>query len=84
MGNQPVQYPPHSSATNTVSVRSKFCYHTKVPPKEAYITAMEEASYKLPPMEADEVRSNVSHLLRQPNNHYKKTTPISTQWNAGF
>ena len=75
--NQPVQYPPHSSTTISVSKRSKFCYHNKVPPKEAYITAVEEASSKLPPMEVDELRSDVSHLLRHPNNHYKNNTNLN-------
>ena len=63
--------------TISVSERSKFCYHTTVPPKEAYITAMEEASSKLPPMEADQLRSDVSCLIRQPNNNYKNNTNLN-------
>ena len=38
---------------------------------EAYITAVEQASSKLPVQETDEVRSDVSHLLRQHHTQHK-------------
>ena len=38
---------------------------------------MEEPSSKLPPMEADDLRSDVSHLWRQPNNYYKNDTNLN-------
>ena len=50
-----------------------FAITTKYPPIEAYITAVEEAAFKLPSMEADELGSDISNLLRhhkhQHNNH---------------
>ena len=44
---------------------------------EAYITAVEEASSKLPSMEADELRSDVSHLLRQHNIYHNNQINLS-------
>ena len=44
---------------------------------EAYITVMEEASSKLPCMEADELRSDVSHLLRQHNIQHNNQTNLN-------
>ena len=46
---------------------------------EAYITAVEEASSKLPSNETDELRSDVSHLLRQQHtqhNNHSNLNPI--------
>ena len=37
----------------------------KTPPIELYITAVEQASYKLPSQEADEFRSDINKLLKQ-------------------
>ena len=64
-GSSTFPKPPHSWTTITSGKRPKFCHNTQLPPTEAYITAVEEASSKLPSMEADELRSDVSHLLRQ-------------------
>ena len=44
---------------------------------EAYITVVEEASSKLPSMEADELRSDVSCLLRQHNIHHNHQTNLN-------
>ena len=44
---------------------------------EAYITVVEEASSKLPSMEADELRSDVSCLLRQHNIHHNNQTDLN-------
>ena len=50
-----------------------FAITPKYLPLEGYIMVVEEASSKLPSMEADELRSDISHLLRhhnmQHNNH---------------
>ena len=46
---------------------------------EAYITVVKEASSKLPSREADELRSDVSHLLRQHNiqhNNHSTLNPV--------
>ena len=54
-----------------------FAITPKYPPIEAYITATEQASSKLPTQEADEFRSDVNRLLKQQqqqqqqhNNHH--------------
>ena len=53
--------------------RPQFCHHPQIPPTEAYITATEQASSKLPAQEADEFRSGVNRILKQQqqlhNNH---------------
>ena len=42
-----------------------FAIHPQIPPIEAYITAVEQASSKLPAQEANELRSDVNRLLKQ-------------------
>ena len=73
-----VFYPLHVLLTKkstgiSSTERSKLGHNTHIPSLEAYITAVEEASSKLPSREADELKSDVSHLLgqhnRQQNNH---------------
>ena len=49
--------------------RMQLCHNPQVPPIEAYITAVEQASSKLPAQEADELRSDVNRLLKQPQTH---------------
>ena len=65
MGNQSVQNPPHNITVITTSKRAQFCHYPQIPPIEAYITAVEQASSKLPAQEADELRSDVNRLLKQ-------------------
>ena len=73
MGNQSLQNPPHSKTVIPPTKRSQLCHHPQIPPIEAYITATEQASSKLPAQEADEFRSDVNRLLKQlqqqHNNH---------------
>ena len=47
MGNQPVLNPPHNRTVVATSKRTQFDYHPEIPPIEAYITAMKQASSKL-------------------------------------
>ena len=71
MGNQPVQNPPHQGTTIIPTTkRTQLCHHPQVPPIEAYITAMEQASSKLPAQEADEFRSDVNKILKQQQQHH--------------
>ena len=42
-----------------------FTITPKYPPKEVYVAAVEEACSRLPPREADELRSDSSCLLRK-------------------
>ena len=65
MGNKPFSNPPHHWSTIPPTKRSKFCHHSQIPPIDAYITATELASSKLPTQEVDEFRSDVNRLLNQ-------------------
>ena len=72
MGHQPFQISPHFRSAISTTKRSKLCHNNQIPPMEAYITTVEETSSKLPSREADELKSDISHLLRQHNIHHKK------------
>ena len=65
MGNQSVSNPPHNRTAIATSKRTKFCHYPQIPSLEAYITAVEQASSKLPAQKADELRSDVNRLLKQ-------------------
>ena len=75
--HHPQQHPGTNHLVLAIHVKlpitPKSAITTKYPPNEAYITAVEEAASKLPSMEADELKSDVSSLLRhhnqQHNNH---------------
>ena len=49
-----------------------FAIIPKYPPIKAYITAIEQASSKLPTQEADELRSDVNRILKQLQQHTKQ------------
>ena len=72
MGYQPLQTPPHQGTVIPPSKRSQFCHHPQIPPIEAYITAIEQASSKLPTQEADELRSDVNRILKQLQQQHTK------------
>ena len=57
--------------------RGPFCHNSQVPPIEAYITAVEQASSKLPAQEANELRSDVNRLLKQPQTHCRTQCNIN-------
>ena len=65
--------PPHQGTIISSTKRTQLCHHPQIPPIEAYITAIEQASSKLPAQEADEFRSEVNKILKQQhqqhNNH---------------
>ena len=56
-----------------------FAITPKYPPIEAYITATEQASSKLPTQEADELRSDVNRILKQLQQHTKQCNLNSPQ-----
>ena len=83
--------PPHQGTIIPPTKRPQLCHHAQIPPIEAYITAIEQASSKLQAQEADEFRSEVNRILKQQqqqhNNHcnlnpsqhrlyYKTPTPM--------
>ena len=65
MGNQPFQKTPHQRTIVPPTKRPQLCHHPQTLPIEAYITATEQASSKLPTQEADEFRSDVNRILKQ-------------------
>ena len=50
-----------------------FAITPQIPPIEAYITATEQASSKLPTQEADELRSDVNRILKQLQQQHNQT-----------
>ena len=72
MCNQPLQNPPHQGTTIPLTKRTQLCHHPQIPPIEAYITAAEQASSKLPTQEADELRSDVNRILKQLQQQHAK------------
>ena len=65
MGYQLVQNPPHPRTIITPTKRTQLCHHPQIPPIETYISAVEQASSKLPTHDAQEFRSDVNKLLKQ-------------------
>ena len=59
------QTPHHQWTIIPTTKRSKLCYYPQIPPIDAYITATELASSKLPTQEAEEFKSDVNRLLKQ-------------------
>ena len=57
--------PPHPGTIITSTKRTKFCHYPQIPPIEAYISAVEQASSKLPTHEAEEFRSDINKLHKQ-------------------
>ena len=64
--------PPFQQTIVLITKRSQFCHHSQVPPLEAYITATELASTKLPNQEVEEFRSDVNRLLKQQQHQHHK------------
>ena len=81
MGHQSIQHPPFQQTIVLITKRSQLCHHSQVPPPiEAYITATELASTKLPNQEAEEFRSDVNRLLKQQQHqHHKQCNLTHTQ-----
>ena len=70
VGYQPVQNPPHQGTIILTTKRTQLCYHPKIPHIEAYITATEQASSKLPAQKEDEFRSDINKILKQQQQHH--------------
>ena len=65
VGNQSVQNPLTPEQLSLLQKGPNYAITPKYPPIEAYITAVEQASSKLPAQEAIEFRSDVNKLLKQ-------------------
>ena len=78
MGYQCLQKTPNQGTVIPPSKRSQFCHHPHIPPIEAYITAIEQASIKLPTQEADELRSDVNRILTQLQQQHKQQYNLNT------
>ena len=77
-----ISRPPHCRTFVTSTKRIQFCHYPQVPPIEAYITVVEQASSKLPSQEGNEFRSDVNKLLKQPQtqcNNQCNLNPIQMQ-----
>ena len=72
MGNQPLKKSPHQGTVIPPTKRTQLCHHPQIPPIEAYITATEQASSKLPTQEADELKSDVNRILKQLQQQHTK------------
>ena len=70
-GSSTFPKPPYSRSAVPSTKGPQLCHNTQVPPMEAYITVVEQASSKLPTQKADELRSDVSCLLRQHHTQHK-------------
>ena len=83
MGYQFIKDPTHHKTVVTLTKRTQLCHHSQVPPIEAYITVVEQASSKLPAQEAEEFRSDVNKLLKQTHiQHNNKCNINPTQCKA--
>ena len=65
MGYQLAPNPPHPRTIITPTKRTQLYHYPQIPPIEAYISAVEQASSKLPTHEAEELRSDINNLLKQ-------------------
>ena len=84
MGHQSLQHPLSSEQLSLLQKGPNFAITPKYPPIEAYITATELASTKLPNQEAEEFRSDVNRLLQQQQQqqHHKQCNLTPAQWRA--
>ena len=78
MGYQLVQNPPHPGTSITPTKRTQLCHYPQIPPIEAYISAVEQASSKLPTHEAEEFRSDSTSYLNNNNSPTTTTNVTST------
>ena len=69
MGYQPIQTPLTNEQLSLLQKGPNFAITPQIPPIEAYITATEQASSKLPAQEADEFRTEVNKILKQQQHH---------------
>ena len=65
MGHKPFQNPLTVDQLTLLQKGPSFAITPKYPPIDAYITATELASSKLPSQEADEFRSDINRLLKE-------------------
>ena len=70
VGYQPILHPLTKEQLSLLHKGSNFAITPKYPPTEAYITATEQTSSKLPAQEADEFRSDVNKILKQQQQHH--------------
>ena len=69
-GSSTCPKPPHQGRIIPTPKRTKLCHHPYIPPIEAYITATEQASFRLPAQEADEFRLEVNKILKQQQQYH--------------
>ena len=70
--------PPHPGTIITSTKKTNFAIIPKYPPPiEAYISAVEQASSKLPNHEAEKFRSDVNKLLKQQQSHWNDQCNIT-------
>ena len=58
--------------------------HPQIPPIEAYITATEQATSKLPAQEADESRTEVNKMLKQQQQHHNNHCNLNPSQHRGL
>ena len=56
---------PHVITVIPSTKTPQFCHNPQIPPIEAYITVVEQASSKFPTQDADELRADINWLLKQ-------------------
>ena len=68
--------PPYISTRITIGKRPKLCHSTQVPLQRGIHYSSERRLFLTPPREADELRSDISCLLRNPNHNNKTNLTI--------